>query len=295
MLLFILITLLLAKALIPVLISSPEPDFTEFGRMVMALEKARHESQKARDKVDTRSPEFKKPDREIAAIKLNPFIFDPNQMTEEMWIELGLNTKQIRNIQNFITRGGKFRQKEDFKRIFTISKEEFEILEPFIQIAAINVESNKDFASGKTTGHTSTYEKPESINLIDINKADSIQLLAVPGIGPAFAHRIIKYREMLGGYHTASQLLEVYGFDSVRFNQVARYFTFDHSSMRLIDINKADVKQLAAHPYIDFYLAKSIVDHRIKKGKVNSDSDLYGIPLMHDALFQKLTPYFHFE
>ncbi|HPK04890.1 MAG TPA: helix-hairpin-helix domain-containing protein, partial [Bacteroidales bacterium] len=61
------------------------------------------------------------------------------------------------------------------------------------------------------------------------------------------------------------------------------------------EVNTAEVKELTAHPYIDFYLAKSIVDQRIKKGNLMSDIDLYDIPMMHDSLFQKVIPYFKFN
>ena len=45
---------------------------------------------------------------------------------------------------------------------------------------------------------------------LELNSADSATLVAVPGIGPAFARGILKYREKLGGYHSLDQLAEVY-------------------------------------------------------------------------------------
>jgi len=40
---------------------------------------------------------------------------------------------------------------------------------------------------------------------IPINSADSVQLLPLPGIGPVYAGRIIRYRELLGGYVQTDQ------------------------------------------------------------------------------------------
>ncbi len=294
-LLFILIVTLFVRVLIPMFTSSPEPDFSDFEQMVLALEKSRYEAQKANEKHESQFLEFNRPDKEIAAIKLNPFIFDPNNMTEEQWFRLGLNAKQVRNLQNFIAHGGKFRKKEDFKRIYTISENEYEILEPYIQIAVQEQNKEKDDAMNRVTYEKPVSEKPKSVKQISINLADSVQLLAVPGIGPAFARRIMKYRELLGGFHSPAQLLEVYGLDPERYNQVVEYFIFDASLLRFIEVNTAEVKELTAHPYIDFYLAKSIVDQRIKKGNLMSDIDLYDIPMMHDSLFQKVIPYFKFN
>jgi len=93
-LLFILIATLFVRVLIPMFTSSPEPDFSDFEQMVLALEKSRYEAQKANEKHESQFLEFNRPDKEIAAIKLNPFIFDPNNMTEEQWFRLGLNAKQ---------------------------------------------------------------------------------------------------------------------------------------------------------------------------------------------------------
>jgi competence ComEA-like helix-hairpin-helix protein len=217
-------------------------------------------------------------------------------MSEESWLNLGLSMRQVRNIQNFIAGGGRFRTKEDFRRIYTISDEEYEVLAPFIKIAEAGHGSKREPKDPvETASEAATPAIKAAPVLISINSADSIELLRVRGIGPAFARRIIRYRDLLGGFHSASQLLEVYGLDSTRFEMIAGSFSFDHSLLSLIDVNNAEIKDLTAHPYIDFYLAKSIVDERVKKGVLVSDADLYGIPLMHDAIHQKIIPYFKFS
>ena len=53
---------------------------------------------------------------------------------------------------------------------------------------------------------------------ININEADSLDLLKLTGIGPAYAKRIKEYRERLGGFYRKEQLLEVYGMDEDRYN-----------------------------------------------------------------------------
>jgi competence protein ComEA len=297
-LLTILMLILLFRIFAPNFIKSPEPDFSEFDRMVLALEKAKRkaiEKQHAEEKA--RQLEFNRPDREIAEIKLNPFPFDPNNMSEDSWIKLGLNKRQVRNIQNFLASGGRFRQKEDFKRIYTITDDEYEILQPFITIAEVELKTPKEPGlemHGGSNENPSAIKSPE-VQLVNINVADSLDLLKVRGIGPVFARRIIRYRELLGGFHSANQLLEVYGLDSTKFEEISGSFLFDHASLNFIDVNSAEIKDLTSHPYIDYYLAKSIVDARIKKGGFVSDADLYGIPMMHDALYVKIIPYFQFN
>jgi competence protein ComEA len=297
--LFLLMLLLLARIFLPQFTASHHPDFSEFERMVLAFEKAQRLALEVKQEAEkTKTPEFIRPDKEIAEIKLNPFPFDPNEMSEEAWLKLGLNVRQVRNIQNYINSGGRFRNKEDFRRIYTISDEEYEILQPYISIVevtappatAVKVEDDVEKADTKIVS-----EPGHRQLIIDINTADSTDLLRVRGIGPVFARRIIRYREVLGGFHSAGQLLEVFGLDSARFEQISGSFAFDRAALSLIDVNSAGINDLTTHPYIDFYLAKSIVDERVKKGRLVSDADLYGIPLMHDALYQKVIPYFKFD
>jgi competence protein ComEA len=296
-LLAILTVLLLFRIFSPFYFSNPEPDFTEFDRMVLALEKAERavkEKEIANAKVAV--PAFNRPDKEIAEIKLNPFSFDPNQMTEEAWLKLGLNMRQIRNIQNFTGSGGSFRKPADFKRMYSISDEEYAILEPFIVIAESEKLSEKEEFKKSAYKPFDSLAYPAKSNIIvNINTADSIELIKVRGIGPVFARRILQYRERLGGFHSPGQLMEVYGLDSARYELIVNSFSFDQSALRMIDVNTAEVKDLTAHPYIDFYLAKSIVDQRVKNGSYQSDAELYSIPLMHDALYQKVVPYFKFN
>ena len=49
----------------------------------------------------------------------------------------------------------------------------------------------------------------KKIQAIDINTADSAAWVALNGIGPGFAKRIMTYREKLGGFYQVDQLKEV--------------------------------------------------------------------------------------
>ena len=68
---------------------------------------------------------------------------------------------------------------------------------------------------GKRTKPTSfpRTEKFPRGTLVELNMADTTTLKKVPGIGPVFANRIVKYRNLLGGFYAVSQLREVYGID----------------------------------------------------------------------------------
>ena len=84
---------------------------------------------------------------------------------------------------------------------------------------------------------------------ININNIDSASLDELPGIGPSIARRILRFREKLGGFYSASQLIEIPKIDTTLADVMSARITIDKS--KLIPINeKVDFKQLYKHPYV---------------------------------------------
>jgi competence protein ComEA len=129
---------------------------------------------------------------------------------------------------------------------------------------------------------------------LDLNSADTTELMKLRGIGPTFAKRIVKYREMLGGYYSVQQLMEVYGFDSIKYELIKEEVFVNDSLIQKMKLNKASAKELASHIYIDWKLANAIINYRFKK-KFESIDELKEIYLVNDSLFRKLAPYFSLE
>lgn len=214
--------------------------------------------------------------------QINPFPFNPSQLPESKWKQLGFDEHQIKIIKNYELKGGKFRFKEDVKKIYGIRPEEYQMLEPYILLP------NKEEMS------TRNWEK-KKINPIEINSADSLQWLKLPGIGPAYSARIIKYRNKLGGFARINQLLEVYGMDSARYNSIKPYLIININLIKKINVNKSSINELMKCPYIDMLLAKSIVNTRSYKGYYKKNTDLKNIKLMYDDIYYKIEPYITVE
>lgn len=53
--------------------------------------------------------------------------------------------------------------------------------------------------------------RSQMLLLVDINTADSAELQTLPGIGPVYADRIIKYRSEFGPFESVEQLVQVNG------------------------------------------------------------------------------------
>jgi competence ComEA-like helix-hairpin-helix protein len=56
----------------------------------------------------------------------------------------------------------------------------------------------------------------DSTEKIDLNRCGYYDLEALPGIGPALAERIIAFRDSLGPFQSADELLEVKGIGPVK-------------------------------------------------------------------------------
>lgn len=106
------------------------------------------------------------------------------------------------------------------------------------------------------------------IPIIDINKADTLLLLELPEIGPFFARNIVEYRTKLGGFIEKEQLLDVYGFDSLRLAIISPYIVIDSIITHKIRINYDDFKTILKHPYIEYEDVKKIVNYRDSKGMI---------------------------
>ncbi len=64
------------------------------------------------------------------------FYFDPNTLSAEGWKRLGLRDKTIGTIQNYLSKGGKFRKPEDVSKIYGLFPNEYERIAPYIKIQA---------------------------------------------------------------------------------------------------------------------------------------------------------------
>jgi len=241
-------------------------------------------------RMDSLSPD-RKPSRQLSnyskplekgAEQTSLFPFNPNHLNADQWRLLGLTDWQVRIIHNYESKGGTFRYKEDLSKIYGVSEELYKRLEPFIQLPVRS--SSPDYPPTKRLEAA-----------VDLNTADSIQLIDLKGVGPVLARRIMKYRESLGGFHSSSQLLEVYGMDVERFQKFAATVSVIGGPYRKLNINKASLSELKKHPYIDYTLAKWIIDRRILKGRYTSLEQIKESDLVTDEIFVKLSPYFCFE
>ncbi|MBC8213693.1 MAG: helix-hairpin-helix domain-containing protein [Candidatus Marinimicrobia bacterium] len=62
---------------------------------------------------------------------------------------------------------------------------------------------------------------------ININTADEIEMVDLPGVGPVLAKRIIEKRKEMGGFKDLDDLLKVSGIGPKKFRKILPYITFE--------------------------------------------------------------------
>lgn len=222
-----------------------------------------------------------KPGTSDIASKAIYFPFNPNGLSETEWRKLGLSEKQIRVIKNYEAKGGKFYRKEDVQKMYVISPQTYQKLEPYIRIPVSSPSSVKSTKA--------------NMPLIDLNLADSAQLQSIKGLGPVFASRIIRYRDRLGGFYSKDQLREVFGLDSSKFAQWTPQFKLSISNLRKINVNTAEFNDFKKHPYLNYKQVNAIIQYRKQHGEFHALSDLSKIALLNAEILRKLEPYLQFQ
>lgn len=123
-------------------------------------------------------------------------------------------------------------------------------------------------SSGNAGGNSSTSRAP--IPVLDLNTADSTQLVALPQIGEVMASRIHRYRNRLGGFVSFEQLYEVRGMDSARFATIRPYLVMESSGITKLEVNRDEFRTLLRHPYLEYEQVRAIVNHRERRGLIRN-------------------------
>lgn len=130
---------------------------------------------------------------------------------------------------------------------------------------------------------------------LNINTADSAALVAVDGIGAYSAQKILAYRQALGGFVSLKQLSEIKGLRAENLEQLIQVALIDSTKVRKIDINRAGIKEMVAHPYIVYSQAVAIDDWRRERGRIDSLVNLSFLEEFTPSDIERLQPYLSFE
>lgn len=227
------------------------------------------------------------------------FAFDPNLADSIELSRLGLRPYVVRNILKYRLKGGRFPTPESFSRIYGLTESKFNELKPYIVISDSFVRKPKPKARKQIA--VAAFELPRDTvrrffkypegTRVDVNLADTSELKKIPGIGSGIAKMIVSYRNRLGGFYSLEQLMEV----KYVTTEMLDWFSLEEAACSKIDINKASLDKMRMHPYINFYQAKVIVEHRRKRGKIKSLSQLSLYEEFTEKDLKRLSAYISFD
>jgi competence protein ComEA len=228
------------------------------------------------------------------------FPFNPNEVSESDLLKMGIPNKVAHAWVNYISKGGKFIDKEDVKKVWGLKDSVYQKLIPFINIPKASKDqniSNSYTQNGKTNyaawNNKSSFSDKKD-NSIELNSADSAGFCALPGIGSGFTKRILKYRDLLGGYIAKEQLLEVFGFTAEMYSKIENLVYVETSSIKKMNLNKCEFKQLIRHPYCTKEIVNKILEYRKIQGKITNIQDLVKDRMLTQEQCNKLVPYIEY-
>ena len=199
---------------------------------------------------ESHSPQARQVYAQFAPRRCESFTFNPNTVSSEDLMRLGFSEKQAASIIRYRESGGKFRRPADFAKSYVVEDSVYRRLEKYIDIP-----------------------------LLDINKADSAAFESLPGIGPAFASRMVRYRNSLGGYSFKEQLLDVYNMDREKYDSFSDLIVCRQDDARPFGLWTLPADSLRRHPYVRTWdTAKAIVLFR-----ENTPPEQRNAAALHDA------------
>ncbi|MBQ8608381.1 MAG: helix-hairpin-helix domain-containing protein [Bacteroidaceae bacterium] len=222
-----------------------------------------------------------------------PEPFDPNTADSSQLIRMGLSPRIASNLLRYRRKGGVFRTPESLSRIYGLPEDVYKQLLPYIRIGEqFTKRPMKSPLPQRPTfvKKDSTYKYPEGTRL-DLNSADTTELKKIPGIGSYLARKIVSMRLRLGGFCSVEQLQEV---SPHLTPDMHRWFIIETPHTPGIFINKEGVDRLRDHPYLNFYQARIIVEHRKKHGAIKSLQELTLYPEFTPEDLDRLKPYVSF-
>ena len=196
---------------------------------------------------------------EINNSKPKIYPFNPNFITDYKGYTLGMSNTEIDRLHQFRANDQWINSTKQFQKVTGVSDSLLEAIAPYFKFP--------EWVTKPKSTETSTYnsEKEKTYaQKIDLNKATVQQLQKVYGIGEKLSERIVKYRNKFeGGFISDVQLYDVYGLSPEVVERILNAFTVKTPRpITKINLNMATRDQLVTIQYIDYQIAKNILEER---------------------------------
>ena len=230
--------------------------------------------------------------RDTIAIRMQ--VFDPNTVDSMTLLHLGFKPWQAKNMLKYRAKGGKYRKKEDLKKLYGMTDSMYLALTPYIYIKDSIVVDSARIDSVRTDS-LPKWKSIKKDTILNLRTADTTELKLIRGIGSYRAKMIVRYREQLGGYAQVEQIMEARGMDKVIADSILPHFYIDSVVVNKIPINHIRPEVLQRHPYLNFEQAKAIYEYRRKHIRIKSAEELKKIKGLSPTDIEKILIYLDFS
>ena len=230
--------------------------------------------------------------RDTIAIRMQ--VFDPNTVDSMTLLHLGFKPWQAKNMLKYRAKGGKYRTKEDLKKLYGMTDSMYLALAPYIYIKDSIVVDSARIDSVRTDS-LPRWNSTKKDTILNLRTADTTELKLIRGIGSYRAKMIVRYREQLGGYAQVEQIMEARGMDKVIADSILPHFYIDSVVVNKIPINHIRPEVLQRHPYLNFEQAKAIYEYRRKHIRIKSAEELKKIKGLSPTDIEKILIYLDFS
>lgn len=207
-----------------------------------------------------------------AVAKVYPF--NPNFISDYKGYKLGMSVQEIDRLIAFRKENKYVSSAKEFQEVTKISDSLLKVISPLFKFPDW-VQNKKAFKTDRVEYVHKEYPKKEKIVLADINEASQEDLMKIFGIGEALSLRILKQKEILGGFISMEQMKDVWGLSpEVLFELNTHFKIVTVPNFKKIAVNDASLKELAQFPYFRYALAKQIITYRSMNGNFKNIEDL---------------------
>lgn len=215
------------------------------------------------------------------------FPFNPNTLDSAGWVRLGLSPRQTAALLKYRRKGGRFRSKEDLRKLYVVDEHFFQRVAPYIRFDADSLKpeaTNDSVAIYESHFLKRPFKQESSQKLLNLNRVSADELIRVPGIDAVLAQRIIEYRSKVGGFTSAQQLKKIREPEPGFWERVMPYFTVEELPAPKVNINYAAEEELIRLPLIGRTRARALRQARQREGFFHSLDELRQRKVLPDSV-----------